>query len=84
MDKGQVINASFGDYKLPTASDMPEMESIIVESNDPNGPYGAKEASEAVHPAIQAAIVNAIANATGIRPKSLPITPETIIGLLEK
>ena len=83
MDKGQVMNPNFADYKLPVASDIPEMNSIIVESNDPNGPYGAKEASEAVHPAIIAAIANAIANATGIRPKNLPITPEKILDLLE-
>jgi 4-hydroxybenzoyl-CoA reductase alpha subunit len=83
MDKGQVMNANFSDYKLPVASDMPETKAIIVESKDPNGPYGAKEASEAVHPAIIAAIANAIAKATGVRPRSLPITPEKVLGLLQ-
>jgi 4-hydroxybenzoyl-CoA reductase alpha subunit len=84
MDKGQVMNANFTDYRIPTASDIPDMDSIIVESNDPNGPYGAKEAAEAVHPAAIAAIANAIANAAGVRPKSLPITPEKILGLLKE
>ena len=83
MDKGQVVNANFMDYKLPIALDMPEMNSMIIESSDPNGHYGAKEAAEAVHPAIISAIANAIANAVGIRPKSLPITPEKILELLE-
>jgi 4-hydroxybenzoyl-CoA reductase subunit alpha len=83
MDKGQVVNANFMDYKLPIALDMPEMNSMIIESNDPNGPYGAKEAAEALHPAIISAIANAIANAVGIRPKSLPITREKILELLE-
>jgi 4-hydroxybenzoyl-CoA reductase alpha subunit len=83
MDKGQVMNANFIDYKLPVASDMPEMNAIIVESHDPNGPYGAKESSEAVHPAIVAAIANAIAEAADIRPKSLPITPEKVFRLLK-
>jgi 4-hydroxybenzoyl-CoA reductase alpha subunit len=82
MDNGQVMNANFIDYRIPVASDMPDIGSIIVESNDPNGPYGAKEASEAVHPAIIAAIANAIANASGVRPKALPITPEKILDLL--
>jgi CO/xanthine dehydrogenase Mo-binding subunit len=60
------------------------MESIIVESNDPNGPYGAKEAAESVHPAAIAAIANAIADAAGVRPKTLPITPEKILWLLKE
>jgi len=83
MDRGQVINSSFLDYKLPVTLQMPEILSVIIESNDPNGPYGAKEASEAVHPAISAAIANAIANALGIRPTSFPIAPEKIFDLLE-
>ncbi|NQU02708.1 MAG: molybdopterin-dependent oxidoreductase [Syntrophaceae bacterium] len=83
MDRGQVINSNFLDYKLPITLQMPEIISTIVESNDPNGPYGAKEASEAVHPAISAAIANAIANALGIRPTSFPIAPEKIFDLLE-
>ena len=84
MDRGQVMNANFLDYRIPVASDIPDMESIIVESNDPNGPYGAKEAAESVHPAAIAAIANAIANAAGVRPKSLPITPEKILRLLKE
>jgi 4-hydroxybenzoyl-CoA reductase subunit alpha len=84
MDNGQVMNANFMDYRIPVASDMPDMDSIIVESNDPNGPYGAKEAAEAVHPAAIAAIANAIANAVGVRPKALPITPEKMLKLLKE
>jgi CO/xanthine dehydrogenase Mo-binding subunit len=84
MDRGQVMNANFLDYRIPVASDIPDMESIIVESNDPNGPYGAKEAAESVHPAAIAAIANAIADAAGVRPKSLPITPEKILVLLKE
>ncbi|MFH1125450.1 MAG: xanthine dehydrogenase family protein molybdopterin-binding subunit, partial [Pseudomonadota bacterium] len=84
MDRGQVMNSSFADYGLPTAPDMPEIASLLIESNDPNGPYGAKEAAEAVHPAIIAAIANAVAKAVGIRPRSLPMTPERILELLGK
>jgi len=84
MDKGQVMNANFLDYRIPVASDIPDMDSTIIESHDPNGPYGAKEAAESVHPAAIAAIANAIANAAGVRPKALPMTPEKILNLLQK
>lgn len=84
MDNGQVMNANFLDYRIPAASDIPDIDPIIVESNDPNGPYGAKEAAEAVHPAIIAAIANAVANAAGVRPKALPITPEKVLELLKE
>jgi 4-hydroxybenzoyl-CoA reductase subunit alpha len=83
LDKGQVLNACFLDYKLPVTLDMPDINSIIIESKDPNGPYGAKEAAEALGPAVIPAIANAIANATGVRIKSLPITPEKIMKLFK-
>lgn len=82
MNRGQVLNANFLDYKLPVALDIPEINSIIIESRDPHGPYGAKEAAEALGIAMLPAIANAIANAKGIRIKSLPITPEKILELL--
>lgn len=82
MDEGQVLNASFLDYKFPVTLDMPDIDSIIIENKDPNGPYGAKEAAEALGPAIIPAIANAIADATGVRMKSLPITPEKMMELL--
>jgi 4-hydroxybenzoyl-CoA reductase subunit alpha len=78
MNRGQVLNANFLDYKLPIALDIPEIKSIIIERRDPDGPYGAKEAAEALGIAMLPAITNAIANATGVRIKSLPITPEKI------
>jgi 4-hydroxybenzoyl-CoA reductase subunit alpha len=84
MDNGQVMNPNFLDYRIPIASDLPDIDPIIVESNDPSGPYGAKEAAEAVHPATISAIANAIANATGVRPKALPITPEKMLKLLKE
>jgi len=67
------------DYKLPTAADTPEIESIIIESFDPEGPYGAKEAGEGpLHPVIPA-ISNAVFNAVGIRLRHLPFTPAKVI-----
>jgi 4-hydroxybenzoyl-CoA reductase subunit alpha len=77
-DQGQIINASLGEYKVPTALDVPPVESIIIESNEPNGPYGAKEVGEgAIMPTIPA-ILNAIYDATGVRLSELPVTSERI------
>ena len=66
------------DYKIPTSLDTPEMESLIVESLDPEGPYGAKEAGEGpLHPSIPA-IANAIYDAVGIRMDVLPFSPPNV------
>ena len=66
------------DYRIPTSMDTPELESLIVESIDPEGPYGAKEAGEGpLHPSIPA-IANAIYDAVGIRMDRLPFSPERV------
>jgi 4-hydroxybenzoyl-CoA reductase subunit alpha len=76
--RGRVLNASLGEYRIPTALDMPNVECIIVESNEPNGPYGAKEVGEgAIMPTIPA-ILNAIHDATGARVNELPVTSERL------
>jgi CO/xanthine dehydrogenase Mo-binding subunit len=66
------------DYRIPTSRDCPEFVSLIVESNDPEGPYGAKEAGEGpLHPSLPA-IANAIFDAVGIRLDRLPFTPDRV------
>lgn len=66
------------DYKLPTSLDTPELESLIVESHDPEGPYGAKEAGEGpLHPSIPA-IANAIYDAVGVRLDRTPFDPARV------
>ncbi len=66
------------DYKIPTSLDTPELESFIVESIDPEGPYGAKEAGEGpLHPSIPA-IANAIYDAVGVRLDRLPFSPPAV------
>ncbi|HLA27943.1 MAG TPA: xanthine dehydrogenase family protein molybdopterin-binding subunit [Syntrophales bacterium] len=84
MEKGWAMNPSFLGYKLPTAVDMPQVKSIIVESLDPEGPFGAKEASEGTNIPTIPAIANAIYDAIGVRIKDLPITPEKILKALEE
>ena len=66
------------DYRIPTSLDTPELESFIVESIDPEGPYGAKEAGEGpLHPSIPA-IANAIYDAVGVRVDRLPFSPPNV------
>lgn len=66
------------DYKTPTSLDTPELESLIIESIDPEGPYGAKEAGEGpLHPSIPA-IANAIHDAIGVRMDTLPFSPPRV------
>ena len=67
------------DYRIPTSLDTPELRSLIVESIDPEGPYGAKEAGEGpLHPSIPA-IANAIYDAVGVRMDSLPFSPPRML-----
>jgi 4-hydroxybenzoyl-CoA reductase subunit alpha len=77
--KGLLLNNNFLDYKIPTSIDTPDIHANIIETIDPEGPFGAKEAGEgAIHPVIPA-IANAIFNAVGVRITKLPITAEDIL-----
>ncbi|MFH1733080.1 MAG: molybdopterin cofactor-binding domain-containing protein, partial [bacterium] len=77
-DCGRILNANLAEYKIPTSLDVPPLEAIIIESNEPNGPFGAKEVGEgAIMPTIPA-ILNAIYDATNVRLDELPATPERI------
>ena len=76
--KGYVINADLAEYKIATMLDMPSVNAIIVESDEPNGPFGAKEVGEgAIMPTIPA-ILNAVYDAIGVRIYELPLTPERV------
>lgn len=83
--KGKPANGNFATYRLPRTMGLPPMESIMIETNDPEGPFGAKGMGEASLLPTSAAIANAIYDAIGVRIKDLPITPDKIIkGLKEK
>jgi len=84
VEKGQVMNPSFLDYGFPTFLEMPEIEAIEVETDDPVGPFGAKEAGEGTQLSPAPAIVNAIYDAIGIDFKELPVTPERVLQALEE
>ncbi len=80
--KGRIINANLAEYKIPTALDMPCLETIIIESNEPRGPYGAKEVGEGAIMPVIPSILNAIYDATGVRIEELPVTPERLVTAL--
>ncbi len=82
--KGRVANPTLGEYRIPTCLDMPNVETIIIESNEPNGPFGAKEVGEgAIMPTIPA-ILNAVYDATGVRINELPVTSERVFDRLKE
>lgn len=82
-NNGQIINPSFADYNIPVVFDVPEFTHIPIDTFEPKGPFGGKEAGENSRAAVVAAIANAISDATHVRIKSLPITPEKILAAWE-
>ncbi len=72
------------DYKLPLACDMPKINNIIVESIDPKGPYGAKEAGMSIAMSAAQAYAAAVSNAIGVHMDSFPLTPDKILTAIKK
>jgi 4-hydroxybenzoyl-CoA reductase subunit alpha len=81
---GLLVTGNMLDYRVPTIQDSPPIEVHIVESNDPYGPFGAKEAGEGSLAAFLPALTNAIADAIGLRFNDLPVTPDRVFAALEK
>jgi 4-hydroxybenzoyl-CoA reductase subunit alpha len=79
---GLPIHASLLEYRVPTIVESPPIEVHIVESNDPYGPFGAKEASEGALAGFPPALVNAVANAIGVDLAELPATPDRVMAAL--
>ncbi|HLE02372.1 MAG TPA: hypothetical protein VI877_02630, partial [Dehalococcoidia bacterium] len=72
------------DYKSPTTLEMPEIISFVVESIDPKGPFGAKEAGEGPIVPTMPAVLNAIYDAIGVRIDEVPVTPEKVLKALDE
>lgn len=72
------------DYKSPTTLDMPDVQAILVETIDPEGPYGAKEAGQGPLLPVPPAIANAVFAAVGVRIDEVPITPDKVLKALEE
>jgi 4-hydroxybenzoyl-CoA reductase subunit alpha len=83
-DKGNVLNPNLHDYLIMTIKDAPDIFSGIVDSYEPEGPYGAKEVGEGATLPVLAAVAHAIAQATGVWVRELPITPEKILKALQE
>ena len=81
---GNLLNPDLLGYKIPTVHEMPEVVPIIVESNDPEGPFGAKEAGEGPLLPILPAVCNAVYDAIGVRTNELPLTPDRLYRSIEK
>jgi CO/xanthine dehydrogenase Mo-binding subunit len=83
--KGRVFTTSLGEYLIPTSLDIPESMPVIhLEDPYPTGPYGAKGVGEHATYACAAAILNAIADATGVEFRQWPVTPSRVWQALQK
>ena len=75
---GRVINPRFGDYRIFTADEMPELRTIFVETFEPTHPFGVKAVAEIPLDGVAPAVVNAVYDATGVLIPNLPLTPEKV------
>ena len=82
-DKGRMLHGNILDYRVPTMMESPDIEVIIVESLDPNGPFGAKEASEGMLAGFLPAVQEAVYEAVGVRATEFPLSPDRITELLD-
>ncbi len=82
--QGRLLNTRLGPYRIYTADEMPEMQSILVQTYEPSGPYGAKAVAEIPIDGVAPALVNAVAHATGVRMRALPLTPERVWNALRE
>ena len=83
-EEGRVGSPVLADYRAPTARDVPQVESVIVEVPVPDGPYGAKGVGEPPIVPVAPSVANAICDALGVRIYNLPITPEKIVRALQQ
>jgi len=81
-DQGCTLNPTQLEYRVPLACDMPKINSIIVESHDPDGPYGAKEAGMSIAMSAAQAYSAAISNAIGVYLDDFPLTPDKILAAI--
>ena len=82
-EDGRMLHGNLLDYRVPTMVESPDIEVIIVESIDPNGPFGAKEASEGMLAGFLPALREAVHEASGVRCDEFPLSPDRIIERLD-
>ena len=84
VEDGAVTNVHLGDYKLPTAMDIPELKTVLVESDAGPAPYAGKAIGEHSNVAVPAAVANAVFDAVGVRLMDLPVTAEKVYTALRE
>ena len=82
LDEGKVTTANFGDYKIPNIQDIPELKTVVLESESGPGPYNARGIGENPLGPVAPAIANAVEDAVGVRIRNLPLTAEKIFRAL--
>jgi CO/xanthine dehydrogenase Mo-binding subunit len=76
---GSLLNPSLIEYRVPLATDLPDaLRAVLVENGDGTGPFGAKGMGEGGGLPVAPAVANAVARATGVRIRDLPLTPERV------
>ena len=78
-EKGDLVNASLLDYRMPTCLDLPMIETVIVEVPNPGHPYGVRGVGEVPIVPPPAAVANAIYDAIGVRLRDLPMSPGRVL-----
>jgi putative selenate reductase molybdopterin-binding subunit len=82
-EKGALLTTNLSDYRIYSAPDMPKMETYIVETSDPFGPFGAKAIAEIPIDGMAPAVANAVADALGLRVNQIPLTPERVLRAIQ-
>ncbi len=83
-EDGHISTLSFGEYKIPTIADVPELVTVLVEGNNGPAPYRSKGIGESANIPVAAAIANAVADAIGVQVTSLPLTAERVLQAMRK
>ena len=81
---GALLTTNLSDYRIYSAVDMPQMESYLVETHDPFGPFGVKAIAEIPIDGMAPAVANAVADALGIRINQIPLTPERLLRAIQE
>jgi xanthine dehydrogenase molybdenum-binding subunit len=82
-EKGEMTNASFLDYRMPTCLDLPMIDTVLVEVANPGHPYGVRGVGEVPIVPPPAALANAIYRAVGVRMNELPMSPGRVVKALQ-
>jgi CO/xanthine dehydrogenase Mo-binding subunit len=84
VEDGRVVTLSFGDYKMPSVKDMPALQTVVLESEQGEGPYKIRGIGEAPCIPVAPAVANAVADACGVRIRDLPVTAEKVYQALRR